>query len=136
MGIIIERIRNEILGWPYVTAEPHRFGGVEFSFNKREMGHIHGERVADMPFSMTIRNELVESGRVRPHHVLPQSGWVSYYIDKEDDITAVIDLFRLQYQQLKPRSKSKQEESSSGNNLAAGTTTTQSTSSVISEQEK
>jgi hypothetical protein len=123
MNITIERIRKEIISWPYVTAEPHRFGGIAFRVNNREMGHIHGERVADLPFSMNLRNELVNSGRVKPHHVLPQSGWVSYYINKEDDITAVIELFRLRHQQLKPRSKSKQEVNSSGNNLAAATTT-------------
>ena len=127
MSTIIESIKKEILSWPYVTAESHRFGGIEFRLNKREMGHIHGELVADILFSMNLRNELVNSGRVKPHHVLPQSGWVSYYINKEDDITAVIELFRLRYQQLKPRSKSKQEVNSSGNNLAAATTTTSST---------
>src|SRR5215216_2682591 len=101
MGTIIEKIKKEILSWPYVTAEPHRFGGIEFRFNKREMGHIHGERLADLPFPMTTRNELVRSGRVSPHHVLPQSGWVSYWIDKgEEDIPAVIELFRMRYEQL------------------------------------
>jgi hypothetical protein len=50
MGNVIERIEKEILSWPYVTAEPHRFGGLEFRFNKRELGHLHGERVADLPF--------------------------------------------------------------------------------------
>jgi hypothetical protein len=120
MSTIIQSIQKEISSWPYVSAEPHRFGGIEFRFNKREMGHIHGERVADIPFPMTIRNELVNSGRVKPHHVLPQSGWVSYYIDKgEADISAVIELFRLRYEQLKPRSKPQQEESSSASNLAA-----------------
>ena len=127
MNVIIDRVRKEIISWPYVTAEPHRFGGIEFRVNNREMGHIHGELVADILFSMNLRNELVNSGRVKPHHVLPQSGWVSYYINKEDDITAVIELFRLRYQQLKPRSKSKQEVNRSGNNLAAATTTTSST---------
>ena len=43
MGTILKEIRKEILSWPNVTAEPHRFGGVEFRVNKREMGHIHGE---------------------------------------------------------------------------------------------
>ena len=127
MSKIIRSIQKEISSWPYVIAEPHRFGGIEFRVNKRELGHIHGERVADIPFSMNLRNELVNSGRVKPHHVLPQSGWVSYYINKEDDITAVIELFRLRYQQLKPTSKSKQEVNSSGNNLAAARTTTSST---------
>jgi hypothetical protein len=55
MGNILDTIKKELLGWPYVTAEPHRFGGPEFRLNKREMGHIHGDRVADLPFSMDVR---------------------------------------------------------------------------------
>ena len=55
MGKIIESIKKEILSWPNVTAEPHRFGGIEFRLNKRDLGHIHGERVADLPFPMKTR---------------------------------------------------------------------------------
>ena len=111
MSTIIERIREEILNWPYVTAKAQEFGGIEFLLNKREMGHLHGERVADLPFPMKTRNELVTSGRASPHHVLPNSGWVSYWIDKgEEDIPAVIELFKMRYEQLKPRSQPKQKE--------------------------
>jgi hypothetical protein len=114
MGNIIERIKKEILSWPNVTAEPHRFGGIEFRVNKREMGHIHGESVADLPFPMKIRNDLVNSGRVSPHHVLPKSGWVSYWIDQdigqEHEVSAVLELFKMRYEQLKPRVQTKQEE--------------------------
>ena len=45
MSKILERIRDEILSWPDVTAEPHRLGGLEFRLDKREMGHIHGDRL-------------------------------------------------------------------------------------------
>jgi Family of unknown function (DUF5519) len=37
----MENIQKELLSWPYVTAEPHIFGGIEFCINKREIGHIH-----------------------------------------------------------------------------------------------
>jgi Family of unknown function (DUF5519) len=115
MGKIIESIKKEILSWPNVTAEPHRFVGIEFRLNKREMGHIHGESVADLPFTMKIRNELVNSGRVSPHHVLPKSGWVSYWInqgkEQEHEVSAVVELFKMRYEQLKPRSQTKQEQS-------------------------
>jgi Family of unknown function (DUF5519) len=50
MSRIIENIKKEILSWPYVSSEPHRFGGIEFRINKREMGHIHGDKLADLPF--------------------------------------------------------------------------------------
>ena len=39
MNNIIEKIKKEILRWPYVTSEPHRFGGIEFLLNKREIRH-------------------------------------------------------------------------------------------------
>jgi hypothetical protein len=104
MNNILESIKKQILSWPNVTAEPHKFGGIEFRLNKGEMGHIHGERLVDLPFPMSTRDELVSSGRVSPHHVLPQSGWVSYWINKgEEDVPAVVDLFRMRYEQLKSR---------------------------------
>jgi hypothetical protein len=111
MSIILEKIKKEILSWPNVTTEKHRFGGIEFRINKREMGHIHGDRLADLPFPMKTRNELVNSGRAYPHHVLPQSGWVSYWIEKgEENVAAIIGLFRLRYEQLKPKSPARREE--------------------------
>ena len=112
MSNILESIQKEILSWSFVTAEVHEFGGIEFRLNKREMGHIHGERLVDLPFPMKIRNELVSSGRVSPHHVFPQSGWVSYWINNgEKDVPVVLELFRMRYEQLKPRSQPTQEES-------------------------
>jgi hypothetical protein len=112
MSNILESIQKEILSWSFVTAEVHEFGGIEFRLDKREMGHIHGERLVDLPFPMKIRNELVSSGRVSPHHVLPQSGWVSYWINNgEKDVPEVLELFRMRYEQLQPRSQPTQEES-------------------------
>jgi hypothetical protein len=60
---------------------------------------------------MKARNELVSSGRASPHHVMPQSGWVSYWIEKGgEDVAAIIGLFRIRYEQLIPKSPHKQEE--------------------------
>ena len=105
MSNILESIQKQILSWPYVIAKAHKFGGIEFLLNKREMGHIHGDRLVDLPFPMSTRDELVNSSRASPHHVLPQPGWVSYWINKgEGDVAAIVDLFRMRYEQLKPRS--------------------------------
>jgi hypothetical protein len=109
MGIVLEKIKKEILSWPGVTAGQHKFGGIEFLLSKREMGHIHGDRLADLPFPMKTRDQLVNSGRASPHHVMPQSGWVNYGIEKsEADIAAIIGLFRLRYEQLNPKPQTKQ----------------------------
>ena len=94
---IARLIEHEIASWPGVTVEPHRFGGVEFRVGRRELGHLHGSGLADLPFPVKIREQLVAAGKARPHHVMPESGWVSFYMRDADDATAAIALFRLNY---------------------------------------
>lgn len=97
---IFEKVRTELMSWTGVILQPHRFGGTEFRVRGREMGHMHGGRFADLPFPMGIRNELVKDGKALPHHVLPNSGWVTFMINDEVDVTSLINLFRMQYERL------------------------------------
>lgn len=92
------RIAAAVTAWPGVTAEAHSFGGVEFRLGRCELGHVHGDRLADIPFPKRIRDELLKAGRVRPHHVLPRSGWASRTITTDDDVDDVIALLRLNYE--------------------------------------
>jgi Family of unknown function (DUF5519) len=97
---VFEKVKTELMSWPGVTLQSHRFGGTEFRINGREMGHMHGGRFADLPFPMSIHNELIKDGKALPHHVLPTSGWVTFLINEEIDITSLINLFRMQYERL------------------------------------
>jgi len=45
-----------------------------------------------------VREQLVREGKAERHHILPQSGWVSRRIRGEEDIPAVIELFRMNYE--------------------------------------
>ena len=92
-----DRIRHEVESWPGVHAAPHRFGGLEFRLDHRELGHLHGDRLADLPFPIKVRDELIDAGRARRHHIMPESGWISRSIGSEDDVRDVIALFRLSY---------------------------------------
>jgi Family of unknown function (DUF5519) len=96
----VKDIRAEVESWDGVSTHAHRFGGVEFRLGRRELGHLHGDppRLADLPFHRTIRNMLVETGRALPHHVLPDSGWVSKPIRTDEDAAETIELFRLSYE--------------------------------------
>jgi len=93
-----ELIGESVASWPGVTAVAHRFGGTEYRYGKKEMGHVHGDRLADLPLPRRLHDELIAQGRVQPHHVLPESGWVSVWIDGPQDADGVIELFRMQYQ--------------------------------------
>lgn len=114
---VFEKVKTELMSWPGVTSQPHRFGGTEFRIYGREMGHMHGGRFADLPFPMSIRNELIKDGRALPHHVLPTSGWVTFLINEEEaDVTSLINLFRMQYERFggsKSQDKSRTNSSQS-----------------------
>jgi len=88
-----DRITEALLGWQGVTAYPHRFGGTEYRLGKRELGHIHGDSLVDIPFPTHVRQEIVAAGEASPHHILPDSGWVSFYIRQEGDIERAINLY-------------------------------------------
>ncbi len=71
---------------------PHRFGGVEFRLGRREIGHIHGDSLVDIPFPKRVRDEIVAAREAEPHHILPSSGWISLYLRAEEDVDRAIRL--------------------------------------------
>ena len=95
---IQQAIIRGVKEWPGVTTGPHRFGGVEIRHGRRELGHLHGDRLADLPFPRAVRNELIADGRAEPHHIHPESGWVSCFIRDASDVPLIIALFRLNYE--------------------------------------
>ena len=90
-------VRAAVVAWEGVSSGEHRFGGIEFRVRRRELGHLH-PTFADLPFPRRIRDELVASGRARPHHILPDSGWVTVPMRTPSEVTNVIELFRLAYE--------------------------------------
>jgi len=89
-----QRIHEAVLSWPGVTAHRHRFGGTEYRLHRRELGHVHGDHLVDIPFPKRLRDEIVAAGRAEPHHVLPKSGWISFYLWEPADVDRAIALFR------------------------------------------
>ncbi len=92
-----EAVIREISSWEGVSVHEHRFGGVELRLGRRELGHLHGT-IADLPFPRRVRDELVSAGRARPHHVLPDSGWVTAPMRTASEVASVIELFRQNYE--------------------------------------
>lgn len=87
-----EIIHNAMLEHQGVTAHPHRFGGTEYRLGKREIGHVHGERLVDIPFPKPVRDEVIANGLAEPHHLLIDSGWISLYLRREQDTQTAVQL--------------------------------------------
>jgi hypothetical protein len=92
-----EQIHKTAMSWSGVTARPHRFGGTEYRLERRELGHIHGDHLIDIPFPKSVRDELIAAGLAEPHHILPESGWISFYIKQADQVEVAIALLRRSY---------------------------------------
>jgi hypothetical protein len=91
-------ITQTLTSWEGVSTAAHRFGGVEYRLGTRELGHIHGDQLVDIPFPKKVRDEIVKAGLAEPHHILPQTGWVSFYLREESDVQKVIGLLHRSYE--------------------------------------
>src|SRR5215216_21350 len=99
-------ITGVVTSWSGVMVQPHRFGGVENSIGKREIGHIHCDSLVDIPFPKKVRDEIVSAGHAQPHHILPETGWVSFYLRQESDVEQATALLRESYEiAIKQKSK-------------------------------
>lgn len=94
------RLETLLKEWPRVESALHRFGGLEFRVDRREIGHVHPSGLLDLPFPVRMRRDLVSSGRAEAHRMLPHSGWVTFRIRTENDLPAAVELLRLNYQRL------------------------------------
>jgi hypothetical protein len=95
------RIVAEVASWPGVTTAPGRFGARSLMVDRRELGHLHGDRVAHFGFPRRVAAELLTIGRVTPHPYAPDSpGLAERRIAREADIVDVIALMRLNYDRI------------------------------------
>ena len=92
------QIIETVTAWPGVAAGPGRRGELAFTVHAREIGHLHGERVAHFGFPKAMWQELYDAGRIDYHPVFPgKPGFGARAIASPADEDDVIALLRLQY---------------------------------------
>jgi hypothetical protein len=93
-----EIITAEVTSWPGVTAGDGERGEFSFKVGRREIGHLHGDRVLHIGFPKDVWQELYDAGRVDYHPVFPdRKGWASRGIGSSEDVEDVIAMLRLNY---------------------------------------
>jgi len=98
------RIAEEVEAWPGVTASPGSRGEYSFKLGAREIGHLHGNRVAHFGFPKAVWQELYDAGRIDYHPVFPgKPGFGARDIRSEADEEDVIAILRLQYDRVVER---------------------------------
>jgi Family of unknown function (DUF5519) len=94
-----ERITQEVTSWPGVEAGTGSRGEFAFTVGRRQLGHLHGDRIAHFSFPKEVWAELREQGRIVPHSAFPPGsiGPAARAIEDEADVRDVIVLLRLNY---------------------------------------
>jgi hypothetical protein len=92
-----KKLESEVASWPGVSVHPHRFSGREFRFGDAEIGHVHMGGVVDIPFSRPIHDALLVQGLAEPHYWVPDSGWTTFRVRREDQMPHALWLMRLSY---------------------------------------
>jgi Family of unknown function (DUF5519) len=91
----MEMFENAIRRKYTIQGRPHRFGGVGFFIGTTEIGHLHGNGLLDLFVGKSFRTEQVRRGRALPHHVFPESGWISFWLKSPADIAQALELFEI-----------------------------------------
>jgi hypothetical protein len=94
---IATKIQREVGSWPQVRVDVYPHGMIFFHVGRREIGHLHGDRLADLPVPVRIREQWVAAGKASLHYLHPRTGWITYYIKSDRDVEPVVELFRLNY---------------------------------------
>lgn len=93
----IDEIEKEVLQWSDTSTQTHKYGGLQFNYKGKELGHIHSNGLLDMPFSRKIKAELMTERRIQDHHSFKNTGWISFYMHTEDDAKYGLQLLKLAY---------------------------------------
>jgi Luciferase len=100
MDELLDEVEQGVLGWAGTTSEPGRFASVAFRYGRRAIGHVHRDRVADLPVTPKMREDLLAKGRARPHRA-GSRGYVSYPIENMEDVASVLEILGQNYDRAK-----------------------------------
>ena len=102
-----ERITDVVTSWPGVSAATGERGEWSFRLGRRELGHLHGDRVLHISFPKKVWHVLHDEGRIDFHPVFPGApGNGARAITGEEDVRDVIALLRLNYERAVDRDAS------------------------------
>lgn len=95
----IDTIEAELMRWQGIQLTVHKYGGTQFNYQDKELGHIHSNGLLDMPLSRKQKHYLMQNHpAVQDHHTLKQTGWISLFIKTDDDMQLAITVFKLAYE--------------------------------------
>jgi hypothetical protein len=58
---------------------------------------VHTSGLVDIPFPRSVHDVLLADGLAEEHHWVPDSGWITFHVRKEEDLKRALWLMGLSY---------------------------------------
>jgi len=94
----IDELEETVLAFKDTSISLHKYGGSQFNYLAKEFAHLHSNGLLDILFSLKLKREFMEKGRIMNHHVFKETGWISFYINSKEDLCYAKDLLRIAYE--------------------------------------
>jgi RNA polymerase sigma-70 factor, ECF subfamily len=102
-GSAAEQIIGEALSWPGVQRAEAHLGAVALRLGRRELGHVHGDQLVDVPLPARLRDRYVKGGMSLQYEPEHSPGWVAVPLDTETGMGDALTLLRANYERAESR---------------------------------
>jgi predicted DNA-binding protein (MmcQ/YjbR family) len=100
MNRYLDDIEQTLNQWPDVAVSIHKYGGMQFHYHGKEMGHIHSNGLVDILYPVSLKQKLLKQGTVQEHHLFTKGGWISFQLQSAADKDQAIALLHHSYEHL------------------------------------
>lgn len=97
MNDFAETLFEEAREWAKLAIADRDGSEMAFVLDRREVGHLHEDSL-HVPFSRTVRDEVIASGEAEVHPFNPDTGWVEVPLESESDLRAARSILRRSYE--------------------------------------
>ncbi len=91
----IESIEEKLNKEEHVMISIHKYGGIQFNYKNKELGHIHGNGMVDVLLNRKLKAELMAKGWVQEHHTFKDSGWITMFVKNKNDVEIAVEVLKM-----------------------------------------
>ena len=91
----MDKIQEELNKDTNITISIHKYGGIQFNYKNKELGHIHGNGMVDVLLNKKMKSELIAKKWVQEHHTFKDSGWVTLFLKSDNDIEIAVKVLKM-----------------------------------------
>lgn len=96
---IICSLEEELMAWKGIQFSRHHYGGMQINYEKKELGHIHGNGLLDVHVGSGNKEYCIQNLHCENHHILDDSNaWVSFWIREKEDFEKALQLLSFVYE--------------------------------------